>query len=931
MRVFALIAFCAFFSLQLNAQMVSNGDFESWTSGTPDSWTTIDGGITVSQETTIIHQGSSALSVNVTTGAQENTDFQKLVSVIAGHTYSVSCFVYHTEGNIKARLYVDGFLAFSNNSQTAAWQEITDTYVASATGEIVVGLRFYDQTGFDGAEIVYVDDFTLTDANGTKAEPSNHVSSLSAALSSMYSFGVSWLDNDGAVSADAYLLLVNTTGTFSDPVDGVFQADDSDLSDGSGAINVVHGTESASFTTASSSTTYYLKIWPYTNSGGDQDYKTGGSVPTSSISTPSPVLLISEVSDPQDNTSARFVELYNAGSYNIDFSKDIYYLVKQTNGGSYSNDLMAGSVLAGSTFVVSYSLASFESAYGMSSDQNSGAVVNGNGDDAYFLYYNGDQTSGILKDIYGVVNEDGSGKAWEYTDSKAVRINSVSSPAATWNASEWVILSTVAARTSPGLHPCTVWNGSANDNSWTNSSNWDNGLPGSGISVSIWQGASSFPSLSSSQSVNHVRINSGASIVGINNLNVNGTAVLQRNISGYTTASDGWHLIASPMTSMAIAGSDWISGTYDFYLYDESTATWMNQENAANSSLFTTFAPGKGYLYANATAGLKNFSGTFNSSDVSVNSLSKVNGGWHVLGNPFPSALQWAAGWTLTNVGAVAQILKADGSGYRTLVSGDIIPAGQGFWVQVSSSPGSVTIPLSACTHSSQAFSAKNSVSDIKFKLYIDSSRYAETRIRMISGATAGFDWDYDAHYLPPFGDQVPKIYTQNSNEDYALNSLPNSGTYQIPLVIEVPSTAMYLLKVEGIGTLEAGTSMQILDSYMNYTFDLQTDSVFLLEPSSVDSSDRFKILINNVITDVSEPGSEDFYLSSNNGNLDIKALRAVNNMMDIKIFSIEGKLISRENLFFGSSCTLPLNLPHSIYFIRLQVEDQLFIKKIFL
>ena len=931
MKVFTLIALCVLFFLQLNAQVVSNGDFESWPSGAPDSWTTIDGGITVSQETTIIHQGSSAAHVDVTTTAQDNTDFQKTVSVIAGHTYSVSCFVYHTEGNIKARLYVDGYLAYSDNTQTAAWQELTDTYVASVTGEIAVGLRFYDQSGFDGAEIVYVDDFVLSDANGTKAEPSNHISSLATALSSMYSFEVSWLDNDGVVSADAYLLLVNTTGTFPDPVDGVFQADDSDLSDGSGAINVIHGTQSASFSTAKSSSTYYLMIWPYTNSGGDQDYKTGGSVPTSSVSTPEPVLLISEVSDPQDNSSARFVELYNAGIYNIDFSKDIYYLVKQTNGGSYSNDLLLGSVLTGSPFVVSYSLSSFESAYGISSDQNSGAVVNGNGDDAYFLYYNGDETNGTLKDIYGVVDEDGSGKTWEYTDSKAVRISSVSTPATTWNASEWVILSSVAARTSPGLHPCTAWNGSANDNSWTNNSNWDNGLPGSAISVSIWQGASSFPSLSSSQSVNHVRINSGASIIGINNLNVNGTAVLQRNISGYTTASDGWHLIASPMTSMAIAGSDWISGTSDLYLYNESTDTWLNQEDTANSSLFTTFTPGKGYLYANETAGLKNFSGTFNSADVLVNSLSKANEGWHVLGNPFPSALQWATGWNLTNVGAVAQILKADGSGYRTLDPGNIIPAGQGFWVQVSSSPGSVTIPLSACTHSSQAFSSINSISDLKFKLYIDSLRYAETRIRMINGATAGFDWDYDAHYLPPFDDQMPGIYTQCSNENYALNSLPNSGTYQIPLVIEVPSTAMYLLKVDGIGTLDVGTSVQILDTYMNYTFDLQNDSVFLLEPSYVDSSDRFKILINNVITDISEPGSEDFYLSSNKGNIEIKALRAVNNMMDIKIFSVEGKLITREHLFFGSSCTLPLYLPHSIYFIRLQVEDQLFIKKVFL
>ncbi len=155
--------FVMFFSMGLNAQtIVTNGDFESWTAGVPDGWTTIESGITVTEETATIHGGSSSASIDVTTTVQGDTDFRQDVSVVAGTTYDVSVWVYHTEGNVKARLYVGTYQNYSDNTITGSWQEMTYTYSAGSTGTIEIGLRFYDQTGFDGSEIVYVDDFVMT-------------------------------------------------------------------------------------------------------------------------------------------------------------------------------------------------------------------------------------------------------------------------------------------------------------------------------------------------------------------------------------------------------------------------------------------------------------------------------------------------------------------------------------------------------------------------------------------------------------------------------------------------------------------------------------------------------------------------------------------------------------------------------------------------
>jgi endonuclease I len=145
---------------------VTNGSFETWSAGAPTGWSTIDSGISVNQNTSLFQEGSSSAAITVNTGTQGSTDFRQVVSVVSGQTYDFSVGVYHTEGGVKARLYIDGYQNFSNESLVNQWQQVTHSYVASSTKDISVGLRFYDTTGFDGSEIVYVDYFQPTQATG---------------------------------------------------------------------------------------------------------------------------------------------------------------------------------------------------------------------------------------------------------------------------------------------------------------------------------------------------------------------------------------------------------------------------------------------------------------------------------------------------------------------------------------------------------------------------------------------------------------------------------------------------------------------------------------------------------------------------------------------------------------------------------------------
>ena len=146
-------------------------------------------------------------------------------------------------------------------------------------------------------------------------------------------------------------------------------------------------------------------------------------------------LFISEVTDPADDYAGRFIELYNAGGEVIDFNTTTCYLSRQSNGGTSWGDLqLSGIVSAGATFVIGGS--GFEALYGKAPDQVSGILI-GNGDDAYGLFLGGDHETGVLHDIFGAIDVDGTGELWEYEDSRALRLDAVLVPNASWDATEW--------------------------------------------------------------------------------------------------------------------------------------------------------------------------------------------------------------------------------------------------------------------------------------------------------------------------------------------------------------------------------------------------------------------------------------------------------------------------------------------------------------
>jgi len=122
----------------------------------------------------------------------------------------------------------------------------------------------------------------LTGISTLATEPTNYVTNFSANNITQSSITLNWTDAvAGTQTPSGYLILANNTNTFSAPIDGTIYTDDAILSDGSAVINLTHpSTGTYSFSSLISNTNYYFQIYSYNGSGSSRNYKTDGTVPS---------------------------------------------------------------------------------------------------------------------------------------------------------------------------------------------------------------------------------------------------------------------------------------------------------------------------------------------------------------------------------------------------------------------------------------------------------------------------------------------------------------------------------------------------------------------------------------------------------------------------------------------------------------------------
>ena len=412
------------------------------------------------------------------------------------------------------------------------------------------------------------------------------------------------------------------------------------------------------------------------------------------------------------------------------------------------------------------------------------------------------------------------------------------------------------------------------------------------------------------------------------------SSVERYTTGGWSDWNTGWHQISSPVSAQAIAAFETTGAgnDYDFYGWDEITNNWMNYKDAGFSTWNsgTNFNPGQGYLisYEQTQAG-KAFTGTLNTAAITMNDLSNTGSffytGWHLLGNPFPSALKWNDGnWALSNVAGTAKIWHEANKSYSDIAANGIIPTAQGFMVQVSSNTNSITIPAVSKVHDATAWYKSSEAIQRIFLVATESEGNSaqESQIMINPLATEGFDFDYDSRFLSGY---APQFYSQAGVEMLSTNVL-SSLPVGSPIPFGFVKNNASEFRIELKESLD-GTVVFLTDKKTNTVTNLTESPVYNFTAAEGDDANRFTLNFGSVgIDDVNS--SSDVSVYSNSGNIYVSLQQ--NSKAVVRVYSLTGQLVLQGNTNGKSLTTLNAGaLPNGIYIVSVVNGEQSISRKV--
>ena len=207
---------------------------------------------------------------------------------------------------------------------------------------------------------------------------------------------------------------------------------------------------------------------------------------------------------------------------------------------------------------------------------------------------------------------------------------------------------------------------------------------------------------------------------------------------------------------------------------------------------------------------------------VTLPAAATPTAGWHLVGNPFLSGLNWDAVPVPAGMSSSMYIFVSTAQyagNYRTYVNGvggvgATIPLGQAFFVRsLSSAPVTLTFPLTARITDFAAANVQTvqrTAADTRPQLRLTLAPAAtpaaadEAYLYQEAGATAAPDAAFDAVKLPnPSG---LNLATVANGEPLAINGLPVTGApATVPLAVGVPAPGAYVLTAEQLANYAPG------------------------------------------------------------------------------------------------------------------------------
>ena len=251
--------------------------------------------------------------------------------------------------------------------------------------------------------------------------------------------------------------------------------------------------------------------------------------------------------------------------------------------------------------------------------------------------------------------------------------------------------------------------------------------------------------------------------------------------------------------------------------------------------------------------------------------------GFNLVGNPYPSSIDWS---TFSNASSGAAIygnhvnptiyiLNPATSNYDTYnasthistgIAGNIIPSGQGFFVQANNSSPTLTFNESAKTNSQVTSgnllmgapagqTAYNSY--IRLKVVIDSSNYDDAVIGFDASSTTNYDPNTDSGFLPGAGavESIAAISSDSIKTSAKWVPFPkNAATRAIKLFVSAKASGVYTIRRTDFSAIPAIYKVWLMDNYKKDSLDIKQNSTYAFDIDLSDTasygSNRFTVIV---------------------------------------------------------------------------------------
>jgi hypothetical protein len=434
----------------------------------------------------------------------------------------------------------------------------------------------------------------------------------------------------------------------------------------------------------------------------------------------------------------------------------------------------------------------------------------------------------------------------------------------------------------------------------------------------------------------------------IHNTN-NVPATIQRYING---VSEDWHFLSSPVSNQAITGSWLPSGTYgnstgyDLYVWDEPSNCWIYYLNTTSAVNWNTvhpgssFVSGRGYLYSVQAANpTKEFAGMLNNGTVTygitADSPDPEFNGFNLVGNPYPSSIDWYAtsGWTRSNLltsgsGYDIWIWNPSANNYGVYNSDDISGIGtngagryiapmQGFFVRAESTgdlgfSNSVRVLNGAGNWLKKGEEQENYTINITIN---SNEGYGFDEVQIKFGSLKN---NPGAIKLFSHVKSAPSLYLPVDNGDFSIRYLTDTiENSVVPLMFKSGKDGEYTLNcsfnTEKFKTL-------ILEDYQNHYFlDLKINSTYSFKSSTSDNKARFVVHFTPV---ENARISELPAVIYNSGNRIIVDLSMISGETELRVYDLMGCVLIRKDLQGETRHELNLNLKSQMLIVCLKNQS---------